>query len=155
MKVLISIIVLVLLIGCSGGNELPFERSAITDYIEEKGYTIISYEGPSSSYELTKEKLTQLPYMMYWGLQSVDPADYIGKTINSEKFIVTKHPLANGKVDVYVYEVDGKPFGGTSYPHGDTADGGYWSLEGKTLEELQPKSFQEWRESWVVKYTDN
>lgn len=147
-------VLVLLLIACSGSNELPIERSAATAYIEEKGYRVISYEGQSANYELTKEKLTQLPYMMYWGLQSVDPADYIGKIINVEKFIVTNHPLSKGKVEVYVYEAQGMPIGGTSVPHGDTSDGGYWSLEGKTLEELQPKSFQAWREEWVNKFSE-
>ncbi|MDQ0061454.1 hypothetical protein [Paenibacillus harenae] len=154
LKVFIPIMAFVLLVACSGRNELPIERSTAIAYIEEKGYKVISYEGQSSSYELTKEKLIRLPYMMYWGLMPFDPADYIGKTVNIEKFIVTNHPLAKGKVDVYVYEVNSVPIGGTSFPHGDKSDGGYWSLEGKTLEELQPKSFQDWREEWVNKYSE-
>lgn len=154
MKYIISLMLLVMLVACSVKEELPAERSASFDYLTSKGYKVQSYAGQSQSYELTKEKLIQLPYMMYWGLQSVDPADYIGQTINVEKFIVTNHPLSKGKVDVYVYEVEGKPIGGTSYPTGDTSVGGYWSLEGKTLEELQPKPFQQWREEWVNKYTN-
>lgn len=92
--------------------------------------------------------------MMYWGLQLVDPSKYFGKTINVEKFIVKNHPLAKGKVDIYVYEVDGQPIGGTSHPHCDTSVGGYWSLDGKSLEELQPKSYQDWRTEWVDKYAN-
>ncbi|MBT2292627.1 hypothetical protein J7E73_26525 [Paenibacillus albidus] len=34
------------------------------------------------------------------------------------------------------------------------AVGGYWNLEGKTLEEIQPKSFQEWRADWMDKYAE-
>ncbi|MNC79264.1 hypothetical protein D3C75_1316920 [compost metagenome] len=45
--------------------------------------------------------------------------------------------------------------GGTSFPEGkEDEDGGYWNLEGKTLEEIQPKSFQEWRADWMAKYAE-
>jgi len=97
--------------------------------------------------------IIELPYMMQWGLQSVDPIEYFGKTIQVEKFIVQNHPLAKEKVDVFVYVADGLPIGGTSSLHGEVFDGGYWSLDGKTLEELQPGPFQQWREAWVKKYS--
>lgn len=158
-------IVLTLLIvtGCSNtveveqGNkhdELSEMKTASRSYLVNKDYQIVSYEGRAESYELTKQKIISLPYMIYWGLQPVDPSRYVGKTINVEKFIVKNHPLTQGKVDTYVYEVDGQPIGGTSYPHGDTSDGGYWSIDGKTLEELQSKPFQDWSEEWVKKYSE-
>ncbi|WP_340003997.1 hypothetical protein MHH52_18825 [Paenibacillus sp. FSL K6-0276] len=154
MKYLIPILLFVLLIGCTKNNEIPKEQSVSKSYLENKGFQVISYEGHAESYELTKQKIVTLPYMIYWGLQLVDPSIYFGKTINIEKFIVKNHPLTQGKVDVYVYEVNGQPIGGTSYPHGDTSVGGYWSLEGKTLEELQPKSFQDWQKDWLNKYSN-
>jgi hypothetical protein len=152
LKYWFPILLLVFLMGYNERNKLPKEHSVSQSYLESKGYQIVSYEGRTESYELTKQKIVALPYMMYWGLQLVDPSKYFAKTIHVEKFIVTNHPLSKRKVDVYVYEVDGQPIGGTSYPHGDTSVGGYWSLEGKTLEELQPKSFQDWRMEWVNKY---
>lgn len=154
MKYLIPILLFVLLIGCTKNNEIPKEQFVSKNYLENKGFQVISYEGRAESYELTKQKIVTLPYMIYWGLQPVDPSMYFGKTINVEKFIVKNHPLSQGEVDVYVYEVNGKPIGGTSYPHGDTSVGGYWSIEGKTLEELQPKSFQDWQKDWINKYSN-
>lgn len=154
MKYLIPILLFVLLIGCTKNNEIPKEQSVSKSYLENKGFQVISYEGRAESYELTKQKIVTLPYMIYWELQPVDPSMYFGKTINVEKFIVKNHPLSQGEVDVYVYEVNGQPIGGTSYPHGDTSVGGYWSLEGKTLEELQPKSFQDWQKDWINKYSN-
>lgn len=148
------ILLLLILIGCNERNVVPKEQSVFQSYLESKGYQIVSYEGRTQSYELTKQKIVIMPYMMYWGLQSVDPSKYFGKIINVEKFIVKNHPLAKGKVDIYLYEVDGQPIGGTSYPHGDTSVGGYWSLDGKTLEELQPKPYQDWRTEWVDKYAN-
>lgn len=154
MKYLFPILLFVLLIGCTKNNEIPKEQSVSKSYLENKGFKVISYEGRAESYELTKQKIVTLPYIMYWGLQSVDPSDYFGKTINVEKFIVVNHPLSQGEVEVYVYVSDGNPIGGTSFPHGEKLDGGYWSLEGKTLEELQPKSFQDWKKDWINKYSN-
>lgn len=157
MKWIAGIVLSLLIVtGCSNAegveqgnkrNELSKMKTASQSYLENKGYQIVSYEGRAESYELTKQKIISLPYMIYWGLQPVDPSKYFGKTINVEKFIVKNHPLTQG-------EVDGQPIGGTSYPHGDTSDGGYWSVDGKTLEELQSKPFQDWREEWVKKYSD-
>ncbi|OBZ15531.1 hypothetical protein A7975_31390 [Bacillus sp. FJAT-26390] len=140
--------------GCTSEKNATLERSEPQSYLEQKGYYIVSNEGIVYSYELTKQKIIELPYMIYWGLQSADPSDYFGKTIQVQKFIVTNHPLSKEKVDVYVYVADHKPIGGTSHPHGDASDGGYWSIDGKTLEELQDQPFQEWREHWVEKYTN-
>lgn len=151
MKYLISILLLGFVIGCSDNKKIPLEQFL---FLEKMGYRVISYEGRSGSYELTKQKITTLPYSVYWGLQPVDPSNYFGKTINVEKFIVKNHPLNEGKVDVYVYEADGQPIGGTSHPHNDPTDGGYWSIEGKTLEELHNKPFQEWQKEWLNKFRD-
>lgn len=61
------------------------------------GYLIISNEGIVSEYLLDKKLLTDMPYMQYWSVQSVDPVDYIGKEITTSKFIVKNHPLDNEK----------------------------------------------------------
>lgn len=153
MKYVISILLFVLFIGCSENNEIPEEQLFLKSYLENKGYRVISYEGRIDEYELTKEIIVSLPYMMYWGLQSSSPSHYFGKNISIEKFIVTNHPLTARKVDVYVYNVDERPIGGTSYPHGEALSaGGYWSLEGKTLEEVQAVSYVEWSKDWIHKY---
>ncbi|MBM7564546.1 hypothetical protein [Paenibacillus sacheonensis] len=156
MKVLLSILLFALLIGCTDRRDTPRDQLENKRFLENKGYHVISYEGRADRYELTRQKLVALPYMMHWALQPVDPGDYLGKTVDVEQFIVDDHPLAEGKVDVYVYVVDRRPIGGNSYPHGDASDGGYWSLEGKTLEEIQPKSksYQEWRKDWVDRYSE-
>jgi len=152
LKYLFILVLLTFSIGCTEQSNIPTEQATSQSYLETKGYHIISKEGQVKSYELTKQKLMDLPYMMCWGLQSVDPSVYIGKTIHIQKFIVTNHPLSKEKVEVYVYLVDSQPIGGTSFPNGDTTDGGYWSIDGKTLEEVQGKSYQDWRESWAEKY---
>ncbi len=71
LKYLFPILLLVFLIGCNERNELPKEQSVSQSYVEGKGYQIVSYEGRVESYELTKQKIVALPYMMYWGLDSL------------------------------------------------------------------------------------
>ncbi|MFF2093673.1 hypothetical protein [Paenibacillus sp. NPDC058174] len=154
MKYVMPILLLVILIGCSAPNDLTRNQSAAKSFLEKRGYQVLSYEAHAESYELTKQKIITLPYMMYWGLQSVDPVPFFGKTIEVEKFSVKNHPLSAGKVNVFVYVVNGKAIGGTSAPSDDESDGGYWSLDGKTLEEVQVKSYQDWQKDWLNKYSE-
>ncbi|MBD2869060.1 hypothetical protein IDH41_10755 [Paenibacillus sp. IB182493] len=160
MRLIVALLLLAMSTACAAAaneeKQVPLRDSranASQALLEAKDYKVNSYEGVAHSYTLTKEKLTELPYMMYWGLQSVDPLNYVGKEIIIDKFVVEDHPLAKGKVEVYVYSSEGQPFGGTSVPYRRRDDGGYWSMDGKTLEEIQPKSFQEWQKAWMARYT--
>ncbi|WP_217560379.1 hypothetical protein [Paenibacillus sp. GbtcB18] len=150
-----ALLILLVLTACQDGKEVqvPREHSLAQSYLEDKGYRIMSYEGEVQSYELTKDVLRKLPGMKYWGLQTVDPEQYLGKMIRVQKFVVKGHPLSKGKVDVYVYENEGEPFGGTSFPQDQYgADGGGWSLDGKTLEEVHSVTYPDWSEAWREKY---
>lgn len=162
---LLAIIIGVALIlaGCS---KTPAGNARIAEHLlKDKGYRMISYEGNVQKYELTKDKLLQMPFSIVWGLQKVDPSKYIGKMIYVEKFIVKNHPLDNwkskssmkskalGRTEVYVMVVDNKAIGGTSSPVlNERLTGGFWSLEGKTLEQIQVMSFSEWCDLWVRRY---
>jgi hypothetical protein len=91
-----------LIIGCTGGhiNNIDQESKHFTqdigrDYLEGKGYKIISSEGLVQSYELTKGKLMELPYSMYWGLQTTDPEPFLNKNVDVYKFVVKNHSLDN------------------------------------------------------------
>ncbi|WP_091066219.1 hypothetical protein [Paenibacillus sp. NFR01] len=76
-------------------------------------------------------------------------------TVEVEKYVVKDHPLVKGgHVDLMIYMVGGKPVGGNSFPHDEQLDGGYWSLDGKTLEELQPDDYPAWQEKWIRKYSE-
>lgn len=129
-------------------------------YLQTKGYKIISAERKVDEYQLTQEKLTTLPYMLYWGLQSVDPTPYLGKTVQVYKFKVKNHPLGyksstkkyGKETDLYVYEIEQQVIGGMSTPADEKLDGGMWSLEGKTLEDVQGKDFPVWRDEWLEKW---
>jgi hypothetical protein len=131
------------LIGCQQKEELNNEMTA-KKYLEKQGYEVISYEQQQESYKLTKEKLESAPYKYYWSMPGNDAKLYYGKTVDVEKFIVKNHPLDNweydgvkskGKVNVYVFVVDGKVVGGTSHPfilENSGLRGAYWSLVGRT-----------------------
>jgi hypothetical protein len=153
------------LIGCSTNSQVESQmtpvESTISQELQHTGYQVIEAKGKTEEYQLTKEQLSKLPYSIYWGLQAVDPTPYIGKTVQVYKFIVTHHPLDNwtsgtvkakGQSEVYVFYVDNKIVGGTSHPVVDEQlQGGYWSLDGKTLEEVHGKGYQTWRKEWMEK----
>lgn len=132
-------------------------------FLEGKDYRMLSYEGSLESYELTKEKLVEMPYMHNWGLQPDGPDEYLGNTIETEIFIVENHPLDQlgaNKTRVYVFLVDGEAFGGVSSPiteevlvhFGAVFFGAVYSLDGKTLEELRGIDYETWQNNWVKKY---
>ncbi|TYP50348.1 hypothetical protein [Thermosediminibacter litoriperuensis] len=153
-----------MLSGC--GTAENKNAKVAKDYLKSMGYKIVSYEGTAGEYVLTKEKLTQMPYMQYWGLQREDPGKYIGKTITVEKFIVKNHPLDNwessskfdpvkskGKTIMWVFLADNRVVGGISYPVVDKMlYGSVWSIDGKTLEEVHSISYSEWLEQWMSRF---
>lgn len=151
MKRLASLSILIILIGCMNSND-SIEESPAKQYLEQKGFQVVSYEGNTGSYELTSSKLFTLPYFQIWAVQSVDPSEYFGKTIEVENFIVKNHPLARGKVDVSVLLVDGEPIGGTSFPNGGQLVGSVYSVDGKTLEEVHSLTLEQFREKWEKEY---
>lgn len=153
-SVLIGLLVMSFVTGCTAEQKFPEEMRVVAEYLENKGFDIVSYEGPSQSYVLTKDIITELPYVMIWGVQSFNVSDYLDQRIETEKFIVKNHPLSEDKVDVYVFLVENQPIGGTAFPHGDISDGGYWNLDGKTLEDVQSKPFQEWLADWKIRYAE-
>lgn len=145
-KILILIfVILYLFVGCQQ-KELSQKATIAKDYLEEQGYEILSYEEPLMSYTLTKKKLEDLPYQIYWSLPGNNPNPYFNKEVQIEKFIVKNHPLddweccdgikSRGKVYVYVYIVEGTVVGGTSFPFlakkDEVLGGGYWSLDGRS-----------------------
>ncbi|MCG0276866.1 MAG: hypothetical protein L5655_12075 [Thermosediminibacteraceae bacterium] len=104
-KFLIYLLTICLMLTGCGAEENENVKVA-REYLKSMGFRIVSYEGTAEEYVLTKEKLTRLPYMQYWGLQREDPGKYIGKTITVEKFIVRNHPLDNwdsgSKIDLKI-----------------------------------------------------
>ncbi|WP_018214104.1 hypothetical protein [Desulfitobacterium hafniense] len=163
-----AIAIALLLSGCSA-KEITSENSVIgADYLKDKGYEIIAYEGNVENYILTKEKLMSMPYMIYWGLQREEPSRYLSKEVHVEKFIIKNHPFDNwqstsrypeniveskGETRVWVYIADKEVVGGISYPAIDEPmAGGYWSLDGKTLEEVHSINYSDWLEQWQNKF---
>lgn len=128
-------------------------------YLEDKGYRIISSNSLVSENVLLKEDLLKLPFNKYWGLQSVNPSDYLYKTIQTYSFIVKDHPLDNYKGNkdkqtaIWVMVCGNEIIGGYSSPvTEEDLYGGVYSLEGKTLEEATGLSYQEWQRQWSETY---
>ncbi|MEG6616389.1 hypothetical protein V6C27_08160 [Peptococcaceae bacterium 1198_IL3148] len=47
---------------------------------------------------------------------------------------------------------DGKIIGGYSCPNANVVGASYYSIDGRTLEEVTGLSFQQWQENWKKKY---
>ncbi|WP_156942516.1 hypothetical protein [Alkalihalobacterium bogoriense] len=115
----VAVVVLLLfaLVGCS--NESKSENQKVAEeFLSEKGYNITSYNGAGHSYQLTKERLVEMPSVTHWTVQSVDPDLYLNKQVETEQFAVDNHPLSNAdskEVNVEVFLVDGTPIGGGIY----------------------------------------
>lgn len=133
-------------------------------YISNKNYNILSYDGEVDDYTLNKEMLSSetynLPYIMEWSVQSVDPMDYIGKEIKVYKFTVNNHILDNVELNenkstfVYVVICADKVIGGYSIPNYSemVVGDGVYSIDGKTLEEVTGMSFPDWSYNWEKKF---
>lgn len=124
-------------------------------YLEEQQYSIVSFEGEHTS-TLTLEELAEDRERNVWGLQTVSPDEYVGKTIYYENFTVKDHPIGEqspaGQTAVSVMIVDGKVIGGTSFPVTDGSGlGNGYSLSGESLEDIHP-DLQEWQDAWNEKY---
>lgn len=126
------------------------------DYLKNFNYKVLSYNG-KGEYTLSKEMLTRLPYMQYFGVQRLDSGDYIGKKIETYSVMIKNHPLDKYKGNskrqtrAWVMVCENRVIGGYSLPDLDLS-GGVYSIEGKTLEEVINMDFQKWREKWMEKY---
>lgn len=97
-----------------------------------------------------------IPYQQAWGVQTVEPNKYFGKEITIYGFTVKNHPLEtiyeeSKGTNIYIMLSEGKVIGGYSYPNADI-DGAYYSMDGKTLEEVTGLNFQQWSKAWKMKY---
>jgi len=51
--------------------------------------------------------------------------------------------------------IENQPIGGTSFPvTNEPLAWGYWSLDGRTLEEVQGTSYQAWLETWNKRFKE-
>ena len=116
------LIILVFLTTACSNHRLHKVGSPAGEFLIEQGYEIIRQEDIVYEHRLEKEDLTQLPHQMYWSVQSVDAASYIGKIIYTSKFYVKNHPLdqppsnPKGQTIVYVMQTENEVIGGYSLP---------------------------------------
>jgi surfactin synthase thioesterase subunit len=130
--------------------------------VKSQGYEIASRIGEVGKYTLEKNKLYggtgSIPYQQAWGVQKIAPEKYFGKEIVIYGFSVQSHPIQkrdkntkNG-VNVYIMLSDGKIIGGYSCPNANAIGVSYYSIDGRTLEEVTGLSFQQWQENCKKKY---
>jgi len=138
---------------------LQEDENITEDYVKSQGYKIITHLGEKDKYTLEKLMLygsnVSGLYGQIWGVQKVDPDKYFGKQITVYGFKVKNHPLEKiynvEKTSIYIMICDDKVIGGYSIPDMDY-DGGFYSLDGKTLEEVTGLSCTQWAEEWEKKY---
>lgn len=173
-------LIIITFIGCTQniiGDENTIEVNQNTDYtkciigdektaedfVKSQGYTIITRKGEIQKYTLEKSKLYggtgTIPYQQVWGVQTVEPEKYFGKEIVVYGFTVKNHPLekkhqeSEGAI-VYIMISEGNVIGGYSSVTNvdDIVGEGYYSIDGKTLEEVTGLSYKQWSEEWKKKY---
>lgn len=147
--------------GCSQG--VTGDEKTAEDYVKSQGYDVTSSKGEVDKYTLEKSRLyggtDTTQYQQAWGVQAADPDEYLGKVIVVYGFTVKNHPLekiykqSNG-TNIYIMLSEGKVIGGYSFPNGDVV-GAFYSLDGKTSEEVTGLSFQQWQKNWKEKYGTN
>ena len=159
-RVILAVIAMFImfLTGCSK-NAAGDEKKA-ADYAKAKGYRITSRDGKMRKYTLEKSKLCgatgTIPCQQVWAVQKVKPDKYLGKEIIIYGFTVKNHPLERitkqrRNTRLYIMLSEGEVIGGYSYPNSDVS-GSFYSVDGKTLEEVTGLTFKEWQESWKKKY---
>lgn len=162
LKIILVPLFLILLFGCSNNLIIENSKKEYSNeerFITDKGYLITSNEGIVSEYLLDKKLLTEMPYLQYWSVQSVDPLSYVGKRITTSKFIVKNHPLDNENDNrkeqtiIFLMEADNEVVGGYSFPDYDELHKGWvYTIDGKTLEEFTGISYPKWSNEWNLKY---
>ena len=160
MKKLIVVFVVFILTAC--GPKLDENGQLAKQYLEDKGYSIKSYEG-KNPYIFQRHELLDKPHDSIWAVQSNEPDSYIGKEITQEIFIVKKHPLGkiyanqfgfSSKAEVRVFIFNGGIIGGISFPVGAGLVGSPYSVDGQTAEEFIKLDYSEWQKQWNEKYGD-
>ena len=157
--ILISLFVL-LIVGC--GRQVIGDEKIAKQYVMEQGYDVNSNLGEVYSYTLDKSKLfghpESLPFQQAWGVQQTEPDLYFGKKVIIYGFTVSNHPLEkiyHAKSNVYVMLSESKVIGGYSFPDVEGMVGSYYSVDGKTLEEVTGLSYSEWSKKWKKKYGES
>ncbi len=136
------IILMTVLVGCKENEELSKSGSLGMDYLEDKGYSVISLIKEDSMI-LQEQLLTDPGYQQIWDVQPFEPESYVGEEIDFAEFTVEKHPLGEvydtetTRVTVFLHK--GEVIGGWSFPNAKNKalTGTAYSLDGKTIDELQ------------------
>jgi hypothetical protein len=156
-KILLLLTAAVLiLLGCMRDEPLSETAQIAQDYLEKKGYEVVSFEN-ESWHQFSRSDLLVMPTQQIWAVQAVEPDPFLDKKIDTVEFLVKNHPFdddyGEGKTNMTVYVFQGEVIGGWSFPYTESNDlgGAPFSIEGETAEEVHP-DYYEWRQKWQDKY---
>ena len=160
---------LILLFNFSACSQTPEKNDiiSITDetdpinYLESKGYTILSSLEKLPSKTISKDDLKgSFPNGLIWSVQSFEPEMIIGKKVDYYCVNIKNHPLDkyikydDESIKITIFLSDDKIIGGfSSVNYKELMVGAIiYSIDGKTLEEFTGQDFQTWRKNWDTKY---
>ena len=144
--------------ACTGDGKLTNSAKLCQEFIEEKGYEIVSHEG-THTYKVSPANLNTLSSEFLWSVQTVSPEEYLGEALVKVEFFVRNHPLDQyfygrqpyylDKTHITFYLFEGEIIGGTSFPaSSEPLNGAYYSLDGKTIEDIHG-SYKSWYKNWM------
>ncbi|WP_148362757.1 hypothetical protein [Bacillus sp. B-jedd] len=144
------------LAGCSEKEELSENAKIAKNFLTNRGYEVIEHE-KDGSHNFSKSDMKSIFVRQVWAVQDKGPDEYGNQRIDTVSFFIKNHPLDNeydmGRTYATVWLIDGKVFGGWSYPISKNNDisGAPYSLNGKTADEIKT-DYQKWVEDWQDKY---
>ncbi|CAG9623559.1 hypothetical protein [Sutcliffiella rhizosphaerae] len=133
--------------GCLG--RLSEEGKLAKTHLQDLGYKVISYQD-EGTITIKRQDILELPYDQLLSVQHASPDQFFKKEIKTISFIVKGHLLDDtynkGKTQTTVFVHDNEVIGGWSFPvASEPLDGGPYSLDGKTTEEIHG-NYQTWTE---------
>ncbi|MBR2564251.1 MAG: hypothetical protein IKE29_06480 [Paenibacillus sp.] len=156
-----SILLVVFLIGCNSVSDVVPENKDIL-YLKEKGFTVDKELGVIETYTLNKTKLTEMPYMLMWGLQQKNVTPFLNQKVNLKAYVVTNSNLKEKlklnnqeSFEVVLMETNEENVGGyliKTNQKSDKLTGNIYSLSGESLEEVVKQDLQQWEHEWLEKY---
>ncbi|WP_433746079.1 hypothetical protein [Paenibacillus amylolyticus] len=152
---------LIILTGCNSEPDVLPENKDIL-YLKEKGFTVYKELGVIETYTLDKTKLTEMPYMLMWGLQQKDVTPFLNQKVNLKAYAVTNNSLKEKlklnnqeSLEAVLMETKGEKVGGyliKTNKESNEPTGNIYSLSGESLEEVVKQDLQQWESEWLDKY---
>jgi hypothetical protein len=148
-QLLILLIIGALLVSCSQATKGDNSNSKIITELENMGYKVVDFNTEHDTITLTKRYLLEFPNTIHWALQDVNIEELLNKEVSVYKATVKGHYLdkeleLSSRTKLHLYIIEDELIGGISFPEKEAMGGGYYSLKGKTFEELHEQNYADW-----------